>query len=82
MDLFLWLPSISYIWHHASSNQQLRKTFRKTNISDPLIRTRKWVYQGVKNVGFSENFAYLGEENGIEEFHGGESKNPCKTKLL
>ena len=32
--------------------------FRKTNISYPLIRTRTWAYQGVRNVSFSENLAY------------------------
>ena len=33
--------------------------FRKTNISNPLIRTRTCAYQGVRNVSFSENFAYV-----------------------
>ena len=37
----------------------VRKIFRKTNISYPLIRTRTCEYQGVRNVSFSENFAYL-----------------------
>ena len=37
----------------------MRKTFRKTNVSDPLIRTRACAYQGVTNVSFSENFAYV-----------------------
>ena len=32
-----------------------RQIFRKTNISYPLIRTRTCVYQGVRNVCFSEN---------------------------
>ena len=40
-------PSIKYV----------RKTFRKTNISNPQIRTRPCAYQKVRNVGFSENFA-------------------------
>ena len=35
----------------------LRKILRETNISYPLIRTRTCAYQGVRNVGFSENFA-------------------------
>ena len=39
------------IWH-------VRKIFRKTDISDPLIRTRTCAYQGIRNVSFSENFAY------------------------
>ena len=42
-------PSIKYV----------RKFFRKTNISNPLIRTRTCAYQGVRNVSFSENFAYV-----------------------
>lgn len=32
--------------------------FRKANIFYPLIRTRTCVYQRVRNVGFSEYFAY------------------------
>ena len=31
------------------------QTFQKTNISYPLIRTGTCVYQGVRNVRFSEN---------------------------
>ena len=42
----------SFIW-------QVCKIFRKTNISYPLIRTRTCVYQGVRNVSFSENSAYV-----------------------
>ena len=37
----------------------LCKSFRKTNISDPLIRPSSCAYQGVKNVSFPEKFAYL-----------------------
>ena len=37
----------------------VRKIFRKTNISNPLICTRSCAYQGVRNVSFSENFAYV-----------------------
>ena len=37
----------------------VRKIFRKTKISTPLIRTRTFVYQGVRNVSFSENFRYV-----------------------
>ena len=33
--------------------------FRKTNIWNPPIRTRSCSYQGVRNVSFSENFAYV-----------------------
>ena len=35
-----------------------QKIFRKTKIPDPLIRTRTCAYYGVRNVSFSENFAY------------------------
>ena len=37
----------------------LRTILGKTNISYPLIRTRTCAYQGVKNVSFSEDFAYV-----------------------
>ena len=37
--------------------EKARQIFRKTNISYPLIRTRTCVYQGVRNVRFSENLA-------------------------
>ena len=37
----------------------VRKISRKTNISNPLIRTSTCAYQGVRNVSFSENFAYV-----------------------
>ena len=43
----------------GSSIKYVRKIFRKTDISNPLIRTRTCAYQGVKNVSFSEDFAYL-----------------------
>ena len=33
------------------------KFSEKTNISNPLIRTRTCTYQGIKNVSFSEDFA-------------------------
>ena len=42
-------PSIKYV----------RKIFRKTNISNTLIRTHTCAYQEVRNVIFSENFAYV-----------------------
>ena len=41
------------------SIKYVRKISRKTNISNPLIRTRKSAFQGVRNVSFSENFAYV-----------------------
>ena len=34
-----------------------RQTFRKPNISYPLIRTRTYAYQGVINVRSSKNLA-------------------------
>ena len=37
----------------------VRKIFRETNISYPLIRTRMHAYQEVRNVSFSETFAYV-----------------------
>ena len=43
----------------GSSIKYVRKIFRKTDISNPLIRRRTCTYQGVKNVSFSEDFAYL-----------------------
>ena len=43
----------------GSSIQYVRKLFRKTNISYPLIRIRTCVYQGVRNVSFLDNFAYV-----------------------
>ena len=43
----------------GTSIKYVRKIFRKTNISNPLIRTRTCAYQGVRNVSFSENFAYV-----------------------
>ena len=39
--------------------QYVRKRFLKTNISYPLIRTRMYPYQGVRNVSFQENFSYV-----------------------
>ena len=48
-----WIPI------KGSSIKYVRKIFRKTNISKPLIRTGTCAYQGVRNVIFSENFAYI-----------------------
>ena len=42
----------SFIWY-------VRKIFRKTDISYPLIRMRICAYQGVRNNTFYENFAYV-----------------------
>ena len=40
----------SFAWY-------IRKTFGKTNVSNPLIRTHACTYQGLRNVIFSKNFA-------------------------
>ena len=37
----------------------VRKTFQKTNISYPLVRTRTCLYQEVTNVSFSEEFGNI-----------------------
>ena len=46
-------------FHRESSIKFVRKIFRKTNSSHPLIRTRTCTYQGGRNASFSENFAYV-----------------------
>ena len=43
----------------GSSIKYIRKIFRKTSISNSLIRTPTYTYQGGRNVSFSENFAYV-----------------------
>ena len=51
-----------YLWRNfrsGSSIKYIRKIFRKTSISKPLISTRTCAYQGVRNVSFLENFAYV-----------------------
>ena len=40
-------------------NQVFTQNFPKTNISNLLIHTRTCAYQGVRNVSFSEDFAYV-----------------------
>ena len=39
--------------------QELRKIFRKTNISYPLIRTLTCAYQRTRNISFPEHFAQV-----------------------
>ena len=47
-------------WHEMGlSIKYVRKIFRKTNTSNPLMRARTCAYQGVRNISFSENFAYV-----------------------
>ena len=48
-----------WISKQVLQENQARQIFRKTNISDTLIRTRTRVCQGVRNVRFSENLACL-----------------------
>ena len=48
--------------------KNVRKIFRKTNICNPLIRTRTCTYQDVRNVSFSENCAYVLNEWPHEKF--------------
>ena len=48
-----------YFDKKGSSIKYVRKIFQKTNISNPLIRIRMCAYQGVRNISFSEDFAYV-----------------------
>ena len=43
----------------GSSIKYVHKILRKTNISNPLIRTRTCAYQEGRNVSFLESFAYV-----------------------
>ena len=65
--------------------------FPKTNISNPLIWTGMYMYQGVRNVSFLENFAYirnvwplsLQKANLLdEELNGVGAKNQLQKKTL
>ena len=47
-----------------------KQIFRETNISYPLIRTSTCAYQGVRNVSFSENFAYVLNEWSLKAMQG------------
>ena len=53
------------MWSEKKASLETRKTVwdakisRKTNISNPLIRTPTCAYQGVRDVTFSEDFAYV-----------------------
>ena len=63
-SLHFYCQSLTY-WSHQLLYKRiiylvLRKSFRKTNIFHPLIRTlRMWAYQGVKNTCFAETFTYV-----------------------
>ena len=48
-----------YFDKKGSFIKYVRKIFQKTNISNPLIRIRTCAYQGVRNISFSEDFAYV-----------------------
>ena len=48
----------SFLKHLAPPFWNVHKNFRKTNISDPLIRKCTSAYWGVRNVSFTENVAY------------------------
>ena len=54
-----WLVIICLKNDWRSSVKYVRKIYRKTNISNPLIRTSACGYQEVRNVSFPENFAYV-----------------------
>ena len=58
-----------FLWKQGSSIKYVRKIFRKTNISNFLIRTRTCAYQGVRNVSFSENFTYALNGWPLPDFH-------------
>ena len=56
--LFPWKAcTLNYIRVHPLYT--FAKILRKTNISNPLIRTLTYAYQGVRNVMFLGNFAYV-----------------------
>ena len=50
--LSLWFPRGSFIYY-------VRKIFRKTSFSYPLMGACTRTYQGVRNVSFSGTFAYV-----------------------
>ena len=47
----------------VSRKKRRAKFLRKTKISFPLIRTRTYSYQGVRNVHFSENLVCMFSSN-------------------
>ena len=60
--IFLWSCLVlQHQWYlrKGSSIKYVSKIFRKTDISNPLIRTPTCAYQGVRDVSLSENFAYV-----------------------
>ena len=59
---------MSYSGKWVSSIEYVRKFLRNTNISYPLICIRTCAYQGVRNISFLENFAYVRNEWFYESF--------------
>ena len=51
------------IWGHPLSTYA--KVFEKLTFLTPLIRTRTCPYQGVRNVRFLANFAYVPNEGSL-----------------
>ena len=56
-SMVIMICVVKFVRNHSFSTYT--KFLRKTNISYPLIRTRTCAYQGVKNVSFSGNLAYV-----------------------
>ena len=56
LSMFICLFRAYLPIYFNTSQHSAAKSFRKTNISYPLIRTRTCAYQEVRNVSFSENF--------------------------
>ena len=61
--------------------QHVRKIFRKTIISYPLICTRVCAYQGVRYVSFSENIAHILNKRS-QMIKVGEQMKRTHTKIL
>ena len=58
LDLYDRTKNLSFILY-------VRKIVRKTYILYSLVHTRTYAYQGVRIVGFSENFAYVLNERSL-----------------
>ena len=64
---FIYFLSNQWFVNTMDIIHYIRNIFRKTNISYPQIRTRTYAYQGVRNISFSENFAYVLNEWSSDE---------------
>ena len=76
-------PEIGYIWEYPTANPShlqftfpegsfisyVHKDVRKTNISDPLIRTPTCAYHAGRNVGFSGNFTSVLNEWSVDAYN-------------